>query len=115
MQLDWRWAVIAAIALGAALAWWLQPGSDDERARIKSGMNAGGEHASGRHQRSHGDEGPTLYRWVDDNGVDNITDHPPKGRPYTIVRIDPNRNIVHMSDLISTARTTAKPAASSTR
>jgi hypothetical protein len=109
MQMNWGWAVIAAIALGTGLAWWFQPSSDNEHAR-KPETGAADEHGSGRHKGSKGDEGPTLYRWVDDNGIDNITDHPPRGRPYTIVRIDPNRNVVHMSDLISTARTSAKPA-----
>lgn len=55
-----------------------------------------------------------LYRWVDAAGVVNISDHPPRGRPYTVVRIDPNRNVVHMQDLISAARTAAKPAATAT-
>ena len=110
MQLHWAWAAIAAIALGTGLAWWFQPTSGDEHQR-KSRMRATDARGSGRHPHG-GSEGPTLYRWVDDDGVVNITDRPPHGRSYTIVRIDPNRNIVHMSDLISTTRTTAKPAES---
>ena len=40
----------------------------------------------------------TLYRWIDARGVLNITtEHPPAGRSFTIVQIDPNRNIVPMS------------------
>ncbi len=111
MQMDWRWAAILAVALGAGLAWWLQPTGDDAHMR-KPDANAADERGSHHHKRSGSDEGPTLYRWVDDNGVDNITDHPPKGRPYTIVHIDPNRNILHLSELIPAARTTAKPASS---
>jgi hypothetical protein len=113
MQWDWRLAVILAIALGAGLAWWLQPDRDSVRVR-KLDAEAVDDRGSGHRKHAHGDEGPTLYRWVDDNGVDNITDHPPRGRAYTIVRIDPNRNIVHMSELISAARTTAKPASTTT-
>lgn len=112
MQMHWGWAVIAAIALGTGLAWWFQPTGDNKRA-LKSQLSAADERGPGHRKHSQGDDGPTLYRWVDDNGVDNITDHPPKGRPYTIVHIDPNRNVVHMSDLISTARTAAKPASTS--
>ena len=49
------------------------------------------------HSREHEAGGPTLYRWVDAAGVVNITtDKPPTGTRYTIVRIDPDRNIVPM-------------------
>jgi hypothetical protein len=109
MQMSWGWAVVAAIALGTGLAWWFQPAHDDERVH-KSEAGETDTRGAGHHKRSQGNEGPTLYRWVDDNGVMNITDRPPHGRSYTIVRIDPNRNVVHMSDLISSARTAAKPA-----
>ncbi|MCX7557320.1 DUF4124 domain-containing protein [Xanthomonadaceae bacterium JHOS43] len=37
---------------------------------------------------------PPLYRWKDDQGRVQLTDAPPEGRPYEVVRIDPNRNIV---------------------
>ena len=35
-----------------------------------------------------------VYRWKDANGVVQLTDQPPKDRPYEAVRIDPNQNIV---------------------
>ncbi|HTA65251.1 MAG TPA: DUF4124 domain-containing protein [Xanthomonadaceae bacterium] len=87
MQLHWGWAVIGALALGAALAWWMQ---DDE-----------GSHGSAGHAPAHALDreagGPTLYRWVDAGGVVNITtDRPPAGTRYNIVHIDPNQNIVPM-------------------
>jgi hypothetical protein len=103
MQLHWGWAVIGALALGTALAWWMQP--ESERAHEH-------EADSAQRARSHDAAGPTLYRWVDANGVVNITDHRPVGRHYTIVRIDPNRNIVPMSGSPSTNRTTTRPAVS---
>ena len=109
MQLHWGWAVVAALALGTGLAWWTQPANEHEHGRKADATDSGG-HGSDRHKRSHGDAGPTLYRWVDDAGVVSITDRPPHGRPYTIVRIDPNRNIVPMSVGISSTRTTTRTA-----
>ena len=102
MQLHWGWAVLAALVLGAGLAWWTQPGNEKTH-RNSSGL-------APHDARSHDTAGPTLYRWVDANGVVNITDHPPRGHHYTIVRIDPNRNIVPLSGNPSTAMTTTKPA-----
>lgn len=40
------------------------------------------------------DYAPPVYRWKDDAGRTQITDTPPKGRPYEEVRIDPATNIV---------------------
>jgi hypothetical protein len=40
---------------------------------------------------------PTLYKWKDDQGLWNITDHPPKGRAFEAVVVDPNTNVVPSS------------------
>ena len=101
MQLHWGWAALAALTLGVGLAWWSQP-ADEHAHRHES--------ESAQHARSHGEAGPALYRWIDANGVVNITDHPPHGRPYTIVRIDPNQNIVPMPGSASSTSTATKPA-----
>lgn len=37
---------------------------------------------------------PNLYKWRDANGRLNVTDVPPKDRPYETVRYDPNTNVV---------------------
>ena len=93
MQLHWGWAALGALALGAGLVWWMQP-ADDSSATPDNPDR----HDAGHRTRSQADAGPTLYRWVDAKGVVNITtDHPPAGRKFTIVHIDPNRNIVPMS------------------
>jgi len=92
MQLHWGWAVVGALALGAGLIWWTQPAGDSratpdnpDRHDARAGSKAGA--------------GPTIYRWVDAHGVVNISsEHPPAGSKFTIVHINPNQNIVPMSD-----------------
>lgn len=37
---------------------------------------------------------PALYKWRDARGQLNVTDVPPKDRPYETVRYDPNTNVV---------------------
>ncbi len=105
MQLHWGWATIAALALGTGLAWWLQP------ARTAPAGAADPDRRSSAHPRNAHDTGaPTLYRWVDAGGVVNIsTAHPPAGRPYTIVQIDPNQNIVPMPRSDSATKAATKP------
>ena len=83
----WHWvlAVVGALVLGAGLIWWHDgalPGLTPDHA------------ADQRQSARHDIAAPTLYRWVDANGVVNITDHAPKGRRFTIVHIDPEQNIV---------------------
>lgn len=93
MHLHWGWAALTALALGVALAWWTQP-----VALHPSNTDDPHRHAESHHGHLQADVGPTLYRWIDARGVLNITtEHPPAGRSFTIVQIDPNRNIVPMS------------------
>ena len=68
--------------LGAAAAWvWLQ---HPELLPLEW-----------RRENPHSrDYSPQVYRWRDDAGVTQITDTPPKNRPYETVRIDPDTNIV---------------------
>jgi hypothetical protein len=102
MQLHWGWAVLGALALGAGLIWWTQP-ADDSRTR----PDHPDRHDAGSDARSQADAGPTIYRWVDARGVVSFTtDHPPAGRKFTIVHINPNQNIVPMSDNASTSKAT---------
>lgn len=88
----WLLLLVAALVLGGGVGWWMDHDT--------------GRHAphAVRHQRgSAKDGGPTLYRWIDAAGVVNVTDTLPKGRRYTIVRIDPNRNIVPMAHPVDPA------------
>jgi hypothetical protein len=102
MQLHWGWAVIGALALGAGLIWWTQP-ADDSRATPDN------PDRHGARGRSQADAAPTIYRWVDAHGVVNVSnEHPPAGRKFTIVHINPNQNIVPMSDSPSTTRSTTR-------
>ena len=81
-EIHWIWLVAAALLLGGGLVWWMDEGSREARSRLPAD------------RAEQHDRGPILYRWIDARGVVNITDKPPEGRRYTIVRIDPNRNIV---------------------
>jgi hypothetical protein len=50
--------------------------------------------------------GPTdFYRWVDAHGVVNVgSSRPPAGIRYTIVRIDPNQNVVPLDAAADASR-----------
>ncbi|MFA5685133.1 MAG: DUF4124 domain-containing protein [Lysobacteraceae bacterium] len=37
---------------------------------------------------------PAVYRWKDAQGHTQVSDTPPKDRPYETVRIDPDTNVV---------------------
>jgi len=39
-------------------------------------------------------ENPPLYQWRDAQGQLQISDQPPKDRPYEIKRYDPNANVI---------------------
>ncbi len=105
MHVHWVWAALAALALGVGLAWWMQS-TDSPRLTSENPHRGDAQHRD----RSQADTGPTLYRWVDARGVVNIsTDRPPVGRRYTVVHIDPDQNIVPMSDSDSASGNATKP------
>jgi hypothetical protein len=71
--------VLVAAAAGAYV-WWYAP-----------------EHLPAEWRRENPrsrDYAPLLYRWKDDQGIVQLTDTPPAGRPYESLRIDPDRNVV---------------------
>lgn len=72
-------AIVAGIALGGGIAWWLARESPQAEARKK----ARADHAAAAQAD---DARPSLYRWRDEAGVLQITERPPRGRPYE--RID---------------------------
>lgn len=37
---------------------------------------------------------PTLYRWKDAGGATQLTDTPPRDRPYETIRVEPAQNTV---------------------
>jgi len=41
---------------------------------------------------------PKLYRWRDEHGVTQITQTPPKGRKYTIVKIRDDQNVFETAE-----------------
>ena len=84
------WAVVAGLALGIGVAWWLARDTPQE--------------AETRHRRAEhaaaaaaADARPVLYRWHDANGVLQVTGQPPHGkdagRPYQRVDIRPRKGI----------------------
>ncbi|WP_447585129.1 DUF4124 domain-containing protein [Pseudoxanthomonas mexicana] len=72
-------AIVAGVALGGGIAWWL--------ARESPQVDAGKQARAGQAAAAQADEArQSLYRWRDDAGVLQITEQPPKGRRYD--RID---------------------------
>ncbi|MBJ7575035.1 DUF4124 domain-containing protein [Luteimonas sp. MC1828] len=85
--MDTRWAVVAGIAAGIAVAWWVsrEPEAAEEarRARAEQAAAANAEDAR-----------PVLYRWTDDAGVVQVTQEPPpRGRRFEKVDIQPREGI----------------------
>lgn len=80
------WALIAGLALGIGLAWWLSRDTP-EQARLKQ------ERAERAAAANAEDARPVLYRWVDADGVVQLTDQPPKGRKYRKVDMRPKDGI----------------------
>lgn len=67
------WAILAGLALGALVAWWLSRDTP-EQARAKQDRAEQAAAASAEDAR------PVLYRWRDRNGVLQVTSEPPSGK-----------------------------------
>lgn len=76
------WALIVGLALGIAVAWWWSRDTPEEVAR----KQARAERAAAANAE---DAKPVLYRWVDANGVVQLTDQPPRGRKYKKIDMRP--------------------------
>lgn len=86
MTIRTGWAVVAGLALGIGLAWWLSRDSPQER-RDKRERAAEAAAADAR------DAQPKLYRWRDDAGVLQVTAEPPAGRKYETIDMEPRPGI----------------------
>lgn len=78
-------ALLLGLLLAGAVVWWMDRG--DRRTAPEGAPQAA---------RPEGPARP-VYRWRDDDGVLQITDTPPSGRPYEKVDIPAERNIVPMT------------------
>jgi len=81
-------AVLAGLVLGGGAGWWLlgHPGyesAEQKMARVEAARAAAE---------------PKLYRWRDANGVLQLTDQPPKGRKYEVVKMQEDVNVIPMSE-----------------
>lgn len=79
------WAIVAGLALGIGVAWWLArqaPGESEARQRRAARAAAQAQDAK-----------PSLYRWRDAAGVLQITDQPPPDRPFQRINREPDRAI----------------------
>lgn len=74
------WAIVLGIVAGAAVVWWLGRSEDGMPAPAASSARPAGDTSRGA--------GPALYRWRDDAGVLQVTDTPPRDRPYDTVDVD---------------------------
>ena len=79
------WAIVAGLVLGGGAAWWLsrEPAAKTEAKQRRAEQAA--ELAR--------DARPSLYRWRDAAGVLQITDKPPKDRPFERIDRAPDRAI----------------------
>lgn len=80
-------AIVAGIAVGGGVAWWLARESPADTAKKEQRARQAAA-AQARDAR------PSLYRWRDDVGVLQITDKPPKGRRYERIERDAPAGIV---------------------
>jgi hypothetical protein len=80
------WAIVAGLALGIGVAWWLaRPSPDEQRERRERAEQAAIADAQ--------DAKPRLYRWRDAAGVLQVTAEPPPDRPYEMVDVEPREGI----------------------
>lgn len=70
------WAILAGLALGGGLAWWL--GRDQAPQRSPEARQRAAQAAAANAE----DAQRPLYRWRDDAGNLQVTDTAPQGRPY---------------------------------
>ena len=75
--------LLALLAAGAAAWWYFAPQTLPTAVRHVAPVSPNAQSAS-----------PPLYKWRDASGRLNVTDVPPKDRPYETVRYDPNTNVV---------------------
>jgi hypothetical protein len=76
--------LVVAVALGVAAWWWFtseMPRREQERARAAQAAMARAERAN------------SLYRWRDADGNLQVTDTPPRGRPYQRIGRQPEDGI----------------------
>lgn len=73
-------AVLVALAAVAAYVWHYEP------ERLPAEWR--------RENPRSRDYAPAVYRWTDDRGVVQLTDTPPRGRPYETVRLRHDQNVV---------------------
>ena len=97
------WAIVAGLAVGAAIGGWSMW---RERAAERPHATAGAPPAGSGPTAP----GPTLYRWRDDAGTLHITDQPPAGRPYEVVKLRDDQNVVSMSGPAPEPEPEAAPA-----
>lgn len=81
------WAIVAGLAAGIALAWWLSreppQAAQARQARAEAAAAATAEDAR-----------PVLYRWTDAAGVVHVTQEPPPtGLHYDKVDVQPREGI----------------------
>lgn len=80
------WAIVGGVAIGAAIAWWSNRESPEQREAME-------RRASAAAAAEAEDARPVLYRWRDDNGTLHVTDEPPKGRKYERIDREPRPGI----------------------
>ena len=89
------WAVAAGLVLGAALGWWSlqRERLATDPAAVPAAAGAGTEAAAGAGAAR---PAPPLYRWRDEAGTLHITDQPPADRPYEVVKLRDDQNVVSL-------------------
>lgn len=80
------WAIVAGVAIGGGLAWWLSREPPEQTAMKQQRA----EQAAAEQAR---DARPSLYRWRDASGVLQITDKPPQGQEFERIDQDPARGL----------------------
>ncbi|KAF1689746.1 DUF4124 domain-containing protein [Pseudoxanthomonas koreensis] len=82
------WAILAGLAVGGGLAWWL--GRDQAPQRSPEARQRAAQAAAANAE----DAQRPLYRWRDDAGNLQVTDQPPpKGRKYERIALEPEPGI----------------------